>query len=147
MKKEYIRDGRSPKPLNEHTSVVMSSNKAKNTKPELSFRKELWRNGLIGYRIHKKSIIGKPDISYQKRKVAIFINGCFWHRCTKCNLPLPKSNKIFWRRKFDINVNRDKLKINQLRDIGWRVLVFWECDIRNNLEACIFKTKSFINKK
>ena len=77
--KEYIRDGRSPVPKKEATSKVMSANKGKDTNPELLLRKELWKNNIKGYRLHWKKVPGSPDIAFPKKKLAIFINGCFWH--------------------------------------------------------------------
>lgn len=93
--KEYVRDKRSPKPKNENVSRVMSANKAKNSKPEVQLRKYLWNNGLKGYRLHHKKSPGRPDIAYISKKLAIFVNGCYWHRCPKCNYTLPKNNRIF----------------------------------------------------
>ena len=89
----YIRDGRAPIPKRELTSKVMSSIRAKNTKPEIVLRKALWGQGLVGYRLHKKNIPGRPDIVYSKNKLAVFVNGCYWHRCPYCKPAAPKSHK------------------------------------------------------
>ena len=101
---EYIRDKRSPRPLKESTSKVMSANKAKNTKPELLMRKALWHEGIKGYRLNWEKVPGKPDIAFPSKKIAIFINGCYWLRCPKCELPLPNTTTKFWKEKFDKNV-------------------------------------------
>lgn len=77
--KQYIRDGRAPIPEKELTSRIMSAIKAKNTKPEIMLRKALWFEGYSGYRLHWKKVAGRPDICYPRKKVAIFVNGCFWH--------------------------------------------------------------------
>ena len=82
ISKQYIRDKRSPTPKNNNVSKVMSANRAKDTKPELMVRKELYSLGLIGYRLHSKDT-RKPDISYNRYKLAIFINGYYWHRCPR----------------------------------------------------------------
>jgi DNA mismatch endonuclease (patch repair protein) len=137
IKKEYKRDKRSPQPKNETVSKVMSANIAKNTKPEIILRKALWTAGLKGYRKNYKKIAGRPDIAYPKYKLAIFVHGCFWHHCSKCNLSLPKNNSAFWEEKFKNNRLRDKRKINDLNSIGWRVLVIWECDIKTGLSNLI----------
>ena len=108
-------------------------------------RKELYSLGLIGYRLHSKKIPGKPDISYNRYKLAIFINGCYWHRCPYCDLPLPKNNTDFWKQKFNANVNRDKVKGEQLNDLGWKVLTLWECKIKKDLDRQILKVKELIN--
>ncbi|MGQ3234137.1 very short patch repair endonuclease [Flavobacterium sp.] len=133
MKKErtYIRDGRAPVPVNEVTSRVMSAIKAKNTKPELVLRKALWNNGLRGYRLHWKKVPGKPDIVFAGRKLAIFINGCFWHRCPHCKPRLPKTNLDFWEAKFHKNTERDTKKIADLAAFGWESMTFWECQLKD----------------
>ena len=141
MKKAYLRDNRSPVPLNENVSRVMSSNKAKNTKPELRLRKALYAEGIRGYRLNWKKAPGRPDIAFPGRKVSIFINGCYWHRCPYCKLSLPKTNTEFWNKKFKKNIKRDKKKEKELLDLGWTVLVFWECNIKTNIKDCINKIK------
>ena len=137
MSRKYIRDGRAPIPESETTSKIMSSIRAKNTKPELMLRKALFHSGLSGYRLHWKKVPGRPDISYPGKKIAIFVNGCFWHRCPHCNPSFPKTHVEFWQEKFDKNVERDKRKINDLKKLGWKVLVFWECKIKEDLEGCV----------
>lgn len=118
---EYKRDGRAPIPKKEVTSKVMSANKDRNTKPELKLRKALWEADLKGYRLHWKKAPGRPDICWPGKKVAVFVNGCYWHRCPHCNLPLPKSNTQWWKEKFNKNVSRDQLKICELEGEGWKV--------------------------
>jgi DNA mismatch endonuclease Vsr len=132
----YVRDNRSPIPKNEFVSKVMSSNKAKNTSPELILRKSLWNHGGKGYRIHW-NVPGKPDIAYPRKKLAIFVNGCFWHRCPFCNLPLPKNNIEFWKEKFNNNIERDARKKTLLEKNGWNVMTVWECQIKNDLDDVI----------
>jgi DNA mismatch endonuclease, patch repair protein len=133
----YIRDGRAPIPKKDITSRVMSSIRAKNTKPEMTLRKALFANGLSGYRLHWKKIPGKPDISYPGIKLAIFVHGCFWHRCPNCNPPFPKSHKRFWEQKFEKNIERDKRKRQDLEKQGWKVVTIWECGIKDNLQSCV----------
>jgi DNA mismatch endonuclease (patch repair protein) len=130
-KRKYIRDGRAPIPRKEITSRIMSSIRAKDTTPELLLRKALRAAGLVGYRLYYKKAPGRPDIAYPSRKIAIFVHGCFWHRCPYCKLALPKSHKDFWREKFRRNKERDRQKILLLRKTGWKVLVFWECQIKS----------------
>ena len=135
-KQTYIRDRRSPIPLNEGTSKSMSSNKGKDTKPELILRKALRDNHMSGYRI-KWKIPGKPDIAYPGRHIAIFVNGCFWHRCPHCALPLPKNNAEFWRKKFENNVERDRKNTMTLESEGWAVITIWECEIKADLPKVV----------
>ena len=119
----------------------MSSNKAKNTKPELKLRKALYADGIRGYRLNWKKGPGRPDIAFPGRKISIFINGCYWHRCPYCELSLPKTNTDFWKKKFEKNIKRDKKKEKELLDLGLIVLVFLECKIKTNIKDCINKIK------
>ena len=137
MERVYIRDGRSPIPKKEITSRVMSSIRGKDTKPELRLRKALFNGGLSGYRLHWKKAPGRPDISYPGAKIAIFVNGCYWHRCPHCKPGFPKTHIRFWKEKFQKNVERDKRKTRELRSQGWKVKVIWECQIRDNLAKYI----------
>ncbi len=143
--KKYSRDKRSPKPLNEIVSKYMRSNKSKNTKPEIKFRKALWADGIRGYRLHWKKAPGKPDIAFPKRKIAIFINGCYWHRCPMCALGLPKHNHEFWKAKFARNIERDREKIRALEDENWTVLVIWECELKKGLHEQTLRVRTLLN--
>lgn len=110
-----------------HNSMV--GNKGKNTKPELFVRRRLREEGLAGYRLHWR-VPGHPDIAYPGKKVAIFVNGCFWHRCPHCNPSTPKSNQDYWVPKFKRNVERDRENVAALKADGWRVHVIWECELK-----------------
>lgn len=125
----YSRDYRSQTPKNEVISRVMSANKAKNTKPEIRVRKILFQSGHKGYRLHSPNLPGKPDIVFAKRKIAIFVNGCFWHRCPYCVEKLPKTNVRFWRKKFERNKARDKSNLIKLKKLGWKTITIWECRV------------------
>ena len=109
---------------------TMQSNKGKDTKPELVVRKMLREAGFPGYRLQWKKAPGRPDIAYPGRKVAIFVNGCFWHRCPTCKLPVPKTNQEYWEEKFKRNVERDQQRTAELEALGWKVLVVWECELK-----------------
>jgi DNA mismatch endonuclease, patch repair protein len=143
-KREYKRDKRSPTPKNPTVSKVMSSIKAKNTTPETFFRKTLYSHGIRGYRIHYKTLPGKPDIIFTKNKFAIFINGCFWHSCPYCELPLPKTNIDFWKEKFAKNKLRDEIKTKQLEHLGWKVLTIWECQIKSDITNILALVKKIL---
>lgn len=116
--------------VSEATRHVMQANKSKNTKPELKVRAALREAGLSGYRIHWKKAPGSPDICYPGRKLAIFVNGCFWHSCPYCTNHAPKTNQEFWRAKFERNRARDERDKSQLVEAGWTVLVVWECRLK-----------------
>jgi DNA mismatch endonuclease (patch repair protein) len=122
----------------------MSSIKAKNTKPELMVRKALWSHGIRGYRLHWKKASGRPDIAFPGKKVAIFIHGCYWHRCPFCKPSLPKTHTEFWENKFKANRERDALKTKALVDSGWTVLILWECQIQRELLHCVSRIKELL---
>lgn len=144
---KYLRDGRAPVPENETVSRVMSSVGGKNTGPELAMRKALGLAGFPGYRLHWKKAQGRPDICYPGRKVAIFVHGCYWHRCPHCKPCIPKTHLEFWQAKFCRNVERDARKLRELRREGWRVLVIWECQIKNDLRSCVSRVVRLLRAK
>lgn len=108
---------------------VMRANRARDTAPELALRRALRAAGLVGYRLNWKGAVGRPDIAFPGRRVAIFVHGCFWHRCPDCRLPLPKSNREFWKAKFRLNRERDRRKRRALESAGWYVVELFECEI------------------
>lgn len=133
---EYMRDKRSPTPVNDSVSKVMRANKRKDTGPEIALRRALRGAGLSGYRLQWK-VPGRPDIAYPGRKVAIFVNGCFWHRCPMCDLPMPKSNQDYWIPKLQRNKERDAEKRKALEEAGWTVITVWECEIDTEIETVV----------
>ena len=144
MSAHYVRDKRSPKPSSKAISKVMSANKAKDTKPELRLRKALWKAGVKGYRLNWKHVPGRPGIAFVGKKIAVFVHGCYWHRCPECDLPLPKSNTKFWKEKFERNQERDNSKIAELIRLGWQdPYIAWECDINKNLDQIVEDIKFF----
>jgi DNA mismatch endonuclease (patch repair protein) len=118
-------------------SKIMSQIRGKNTKPELVFRKALWEKG-VRYRINNKTLPGKPDISIQKYKLAIFIDGEFWHGYNwNERKETIQSNRTFWIPKIERNMQRDEEVNQQLTDLGYTVFRFWEGDIKTELDKCI----------
>jgi DNA mismatch endonuclease (patch repair protein) len=107
----------------------MSRIRSKDTKPELTVRKWLWHHG-YRYRLHRKNLPGKPDIVLPKYHAVVFVHGCFWHR-HGCKLTsTPATRKEFWEVKLNGNAERDKRNIQKIRELNWRVLVIWECEIK-----------------
>ena len=105
-------------------SEIMSRIRGKDTKPEIALRKALWRKGLRGYRKNAKKVPGKPDVCWQGRKVAVFVDSCFWHGCP-AHFRQPKTNAGFWRRKIARNKERDREVSERLRGEGWLVIRLW----------------------
>lgn len=108
----------------------MAAVKSKNTKPEMQVRKILHSLG-YRFRLHRKDLPGKPDIVLPKFKTVIFINGCFWHQHVGCkHASIPQTNTEFWEKKLSNNVERDRKNYQALFDMGWKVLVIWECEVK-----------------
>ena len=111
-------------------SWVMSRIRSKDTKPERVVRSLLHRQG-FRFRLHKKDLPGKPDIVLAKYQTVIFVHGCFWHRHKDCrDATTPKTRTVFWKNKFKTNTMRDERSVAALRDLGWNVVVVWECETR-----------------
>ena len=112
----------------------MSRIKGKDTSIEVQVRKYLFSQG-FRYRKNVSTLPGKPDIVLPKYRVAVFINGCFWHRHPDCKYAyMPKSRVEFWQGKFERNVKNDELHRKKLAEVGWRVITIWECEIKNHFE-------------
>lgn len=86
----------------------------------------------LGKKPRRSNLPGRPDFIYSKSKVAVFVHGCFWHRCPVCNLGLPKTHRGYWKRKFDRNLERDALVSDELRRMGWSFIVVWEHEVKAN---------------
>ena len=111
-------------------SYNMSRIKGKNTKPEEIVRKYLFSKG-FRYRKNDKRLPGTPDIVLPKYKTVIFVNGCFWHGHKDCRyFVVPKTNTDFWLNKINTNIERDKHKQEALKELGWNVIVVWECELK-----------------
>lgn len=112
-------------------SKRMSLIRSKDTKPEILVRKIIFAEG-FRYRLHGKSLPGRPDIVFQRLHKVIFVHGCFWHRHSRCKLArLPKSKVNFWEPKLTANRNRDVSNARKIRKAGWRILTIWECEMKN----------------
>ncbi len=126
-------------PPSEARSALMARVKGKNTKPEMIVRRLLHAMGRR-VRLHRKDLPGRPDIVLPRSKVAIFVNGCFWHRHPGCRLAsTPKTRVEFWQDKFAANVQRDERSYAALVALGWHVVLVWECETRDRarLEASL----------
>ena len=114
----------------ESRSYNMSRIAGKDTKPEELVRKYLFSKG-FRYRKNVRKLPGTPDLVLPKYRTVIFVNGCFWHGHEGCKYFVwPKSNAEFWRQKIETNISRDQRKEAQLRDMGWNVIIVWECELR-----------------
>ena len=108
----------------------MSRIRSKDTNPERTVRSFLFRNG-FRFRLHVKTLPGKPDIVLAKYKTVVEVRGCFWHRHSGCKATTtPSTNKKFWLKKFQQNITRDKKHAEELKSLGWHLIVVWGCETK-----------------
>lgn len=125
----------------------MAAVRAKGTKPELLLCR-LLDSLRYRYRLHDDGLPGRPDIVLPRRKKAIFVHGCFWHRHNcKSGRSFPATRPSFWGPKLKGNKQRDRLNICRLHSMGWQVLVVWECQLRKNTERVFTELLSFVRNR
>lgn len=122
-------------------SETMRRIHSRNSSLEILFRKELWRVGLR-YRLNS-NVLGKPDIVFNSKRLAIFIDSCFWHGCSM-HCRMPHSNIEYWHRKIDGNRMRDSYVTSALAGSGWKVLRFWEHELKANMPGCVGSVRSAV---
>lgn len=123
---------------------IMQHVQTKNTAPEMKLRRLLHKNG-FRFRVNRKDLPGKPDIVLPKYKAVIFVHGCFWHGHDCRRGQRPQANADFWNQKISKNIERDKKDIVLLENLGWRVLVVWECEIKKkNEDILLSRVKDFL---
>lgn len=127
-------------------SWIMSRVKVVDTKPEIIVRSAVHRMGLR-FRVHRRDIPGSPDIVLPRHAKVIFVHGCFWHGHRGCSRARrPTTNRRFWNKKLNSNIERDKRLKNQLRKMGWEMLVVWECETKQP-ERLLKKLQGFFYEK
>ncbi|MFN4254143.1 MAG: very short patch repair endonuclease [Saprospiraceae bacterium] len=128
-------------------SRLMAKIRAANTKPEIALRKVLWGFGLR-YRVHLKNLPGKPDLAFPRWRVAVFVDGDFWHGHDWAEKQHKiKQNKAFWRAKIERNMQRDREVNARLEQMGWHVLRLWEHEIERDFGASVFRVLRFVQEK
>ena len=131
----------------EKRSWNMSRIKGKDTKIEVEVRKYLFSKG-YRFRKNDKRYPGKPDIVLPKYHVAIFVHGCFWHRHEGCkDATTPKTRTEFWLEKFDKNIKNDQIKQEKLRELGWKVIVIWECELKRSFQETMDNVEKELTRK
>lgn len=123
----------------------MSRIRAKNTRPEMELRRRLWKAGLR-YRIHGPGLPGRPDIVFNRARVAVFADGCFWHACPR-HLVWPKTRSAFWRGKIESNVHRDSAVNRKLRQMGWVAERLWEHEIEGSPRRAMLKVQRLVRRR
>lgn len=132
-----IRTRTIPRASSAAVAKTMKGNKSSNTKPEIHLRKALISAGLIGYRLNWSKVEGRPDIAYPGKRVAVFVQGCFWHSCPRCRISVPKKHRAYWLKKLTNNKLRDRQVQQRLKKQGWRTIIVWECQIKKKLDKII----------
>lgn len=128
----------------EKRSWIMSRVKGRDTGPEMLVRSFVHRMG-FRFRVHRRDLPGNPDIVLPRHGKVIFVHGCFWHGHKRCpRSKRPATNKGFWNKKLDANIERDKRFREELRRMGWKSLVIWQCETRNP-EHLLEKLKRFLH--
>lgn len=117
-----------PEAASAAVSAAMRGNGKVNTRPELAVRHWLREAGIVGYRLHW-SLLGKPDLAFPGRRIAVFVHGCFWHSCERCAIARPRHNSEYWSLKLERNRRRDEATRAHLAAEGWNVYVIWECEV------------------
>lgn len=117
-------------------SYNMSRIRSKDTGLEKRLRKLLWSSGFRGYRLYS-SLPGRPDIVFSRAKLAIFVDGCYWHGCPKCIKRAIPTNTKYWGNKIAANKKRDRKNIRALKRIGWQVIRLWEHDMKRKPQECL----------
>ena len=116
-------------------SWVMSRIRKTDSKPEVALRKALWAAGVRGWRLRTK-LPGTPDVVFSRVRLAVFVDGCFWHACPRCAIPTPRSNCSYWKPKIERNKARDVRVRRKLNALGWSVLRLWEHEITRDPGRC-----------
>lgn len=134
------------KPSSEATSQtrsqLMSRIRSSDTTPELRLRRRLWREGLR-YRLKARTPAGRPDLVFVGPRVAVYVDGCFWHGCPD-HYVRPRSSTGFWSRKLQENVSRDRRQTLELEELGWTVLRFWEHEVHRKLDEVVLVVKEAV---
>lgn len=132
----------------EKRSEIMSKIRSKNTRPELCVRKFVFSQG-FRYRLHRNDLPGNPDLVFPKYRTIVFVHGCFWHG-HKCKIGSgnrkPKTNKSYWIQKIKKNMLRDRNNRIKLKAMGWKVIIVWECETKNNHKVA-HKLNWLLNQK
>lgn len=125
----------SQRTIDPQRSATMRAVRSKNTEPEMVVRRFVCGLG-FRYRLHRKDLPGVPDLVFPKLKRVIFVHGCFWHGhlCARGNR-IPKTRRSYWKEKISRNIDRDARHIAELRKLGWKTLIVWECDLKARPES------------
>jgi DNA mismatch endonuclease (patch repair protein) len=123
----------------------MSRIRSKDTKPELALRQALWAAGVRGWRVHPRSLPGKPDLAFTRRRLAVFVDGCFWHGHP--DFFTPGKSGAYWDAKIARTQERDRAANEALADVGWVVIRLWDFEVERDLTGCVEKVEAALRSK
>lgn len=138
--------GRPPPASSPATRASMRANRGRDTHPEVLLDHALQARGLSSYSRNDGSLRGTPDFVFGERRLAVFVNGCYWHRCPHCRPRLPKANAGYWEAKFRDNRARDRRVRTTLSSQGWRVMTVWECTVKHDAPAVARRVARAVNR-
>jgi len=141
-----IRLPAAPPAASASVRASMRGNRSSKTRPEAMLAQELCKAGITGFRQNSKEFLGSPDLAFPATKLAVFVHGCFWHRCPYCHPHFPGSNAEYWTAKFARNKARDRHTRTSLRAEGWRPMVVWECQLRKNPRRAVSRIVRALEK-
>jgi DNA mismatch endonuclease (patch repair protein) len=124
----------------------MRGNRSSRTKPEIVLTNELRKAEIKGFQLNCKDLPGSPDLVFQEVRLAVFIHGCFWHRCPYCQPHFPNSNQEYWEAKFARNKARDIRSRAELRSQGWKTMVVWECQLKKNARRVVSRIRKALQE-
>jgi DNA mismatch endonuclease (patch repair protein) len=136
--KSTLKNGCFDNVTPERSRIMSSIRSKRNKSTELALRMALVRAKIRGWVLHPNEIPGRPDFFFPKKRLAIFVDGCFWHGCHRCG-HVPRTNRSFWALKIKRNQSRDLANNKKLRRTGTCVLRFWEHELRGNTDRCVAK--------
>lgn len=125
--------------------AAMVGNRSLQTRPEAKLQGALAALGLAHFATHPP-LPGKPDIVFEQEMVAVFVHGCYWHRCPYCSPHFPATNQVYWSAKFARNKARDQATARELRSLGWQVVVVWECKLKKDSRRQARRVKSRLSQ-
>lgn len=138
------REPKRPAPTSAERSRIMRAVRRQDTGPERMLHSALHALRLR-FSKNPRDLPGSPDIVFRRDKVAVFLHGCFWHRHKNCSrATTPRSNLWYWNAKFAANIDRDRKKLSELRKLGWRAIVLWQCEIESDAAKAARRVRALL---
>lgn len=144
--RKQLKNGRFENVSTQRSRLMSAVKGTSNKTTERRLRAALAQAKVVGWRLHPRSILGRPDFFFADHRLAVFVDGCFWHACPHCG-HVPRNNSAYWRAKLKRNRQRDRQTTQSLMAEGYRVLRFWEHEVQHDLQMCVGTIGSILAKK